>query len=1091
MATLENGNTVEGQNKTNGKITSTRESKPKVNSIRWMFGIVARLLIWYTILTPFIYCPSDLSELGKDSSRICKPYLITRSHLDPHISPIYQTYAAPYVDIAKPYYDTFNEKVYTPTAKFTKDNYAVYGAPRLEKARVYGSEQWELIAVPRLHLARDTVTDLYNTSIEPHKRNVVSIITPYYATARERAYHLHEAYILPSYVQTKPIVSKAYVSGHDVLASTVFPYVQKVWILVMNFMDTAVLPRVTGLYSQNVEPQLIRISEKLASYREGRKLRAAVDEVDNSVEASSSTTVTSATSGQISDSKGSSVTEADPTTTPLSPEEQKEQAKEKISTDLKTWQEKFSVAADKGSDDLKERIQEIVGSQLESGAITYGESLVLALEKTANEELHNLKTKTNEIVEELSEACTVQEEENAHGKLLDAVRSSGIAIRDKAHSLREWYNNFDSELLRRASAASDSTLDVLDNIRNLGLQEIGMRWAWMDGVTYKDWAKYHALKKQFAEWRKEVRDVGMEHEALKNARSTGSDVLSHGMSIAEGVARELSRLKEIGKWKIEARDSSEDFTDRTSDASSVREEKGIPSCTVAETQSSETAAAENAEQPADTGFDDESIDTDQEEPDDHQGERIPDSSSIWGGAAAESMTNQDSTDLAEEQLETASEPAGSIITSSDSAATSTSGILEHITSIASSRLQEGLSLASAELSNAKATLSASADPSHQQILMDAQRRYYEALGMAHDRYSIFLDSASEAVFATATSQETAPTEDANLPKFEDLVSEAQAEFSTVSSLASASSNAVVVSVNSAISSMDEEDAQSIVSDVSSRYNAAVSAASASLTSALSAASVMSESASAEATATLGSGDSQDWRVLVSKASELVYSTPTSSEQAAPQESTKQADVDSDITHDSEEPNETETEANAEPTIDTASDATESTSSASPEVETSTEALPAVETLLNAVSEAVDAIVDSAQEHEVQASDDRNAVEAEIEDAKSKLEAVGSAAQTVISSAIYEPVDSTGATPDSEESSVLEQQKESALESAQSQVEEFIEKAEARLDEQSTEQSTETPASSEAVSSATTTDEEPTSDTSVASTEAESTARDEL
>lgn len=108
----------------------------------------------------------------------------------------------------------------------------------------------------------------------------MSVITPYYTIAQERANHLHQSYILPSYLQTKPFVSKAYVYGHEVLAETIFPYIQRVWSLAMTFMDTTILPRVTGLYSQNVEPQLIRIGQKLASYREGRKLRAVVDEVD-------------------------------------------------------------------------------------------------------------------------------------------------------------------------------------------------------------------------------------------------------------------------------------------------------------------------------------------------------------------------------------------------------------------------------------------------------------------------------------------------------------------------------------------------------------------------------------------------------------------------------------------------------------------------------------------------------------------------------------------------------------------------------------------------------------------------------------------
>ena len=60
----------------------------------------------------------------------------------------------------------------------------------------------------------------------------------------------------------------------------------------------------------------------------------------------------------------------------------------------------------------------------------------------------------------------------------------------------------DGQQLRPAS-----TLEVLDGIRDLGLQEIGMRWAWMEGVTYKHWAKYHDLKRQvrFLETRGQLR----------------------------------------------------------------------------------------------------------------------------------------------------------------------------------------------------------------------------------------------------------------------------------------------------------------------------------------------------------------------------------------------------------------------------------------------------------------------------------------------------------------------------------------------------------------------------------------------------------
>lgn len=436
-----------------------------------------------------------------------------------------------------------------------------------------------------------------------------------------------------------------------------------------------------------------------------------------------------------------------------------------------------------------------------------------------------------------------------------------------------------------------------------------------------------------------------------------------------------------------------------------------------------------------------------------------------------------------------SAPAENSITTSASITASTHGALEHISSVASSRLQEGLSLASAEFSNAKAAVSASAEPGNHQVLLDAQRRYYEALGMAHDRYSVFMESASEAVFATTTHQggeSPAPTEEAKLPKYEDLTSAAKSEFLTVSSLASASSNAVVSSVSSAISSLGEEDAHSIINDVSSRYSAALSAASASLTSALSAASAVSDSAS-EVTSSMESDNTQNWEALVSKASQSVYGMPTAYEPIMDAEETAEASApESEAKEDSKESDEAEITTSSESESQDASTSTSVTSttgsSVSPGVDASAETLPAVETVLGSVSEVVDSIVDSAKAHgSVRSDDDRAEEPEETEDATSKIEDAVSSAQNSISSVIFEEETARGSAPDAAESSVISNQKESALESAQSQLDEIVEKAESRL---------ESPDSSEELSSATSSGDEFTKDTTVASAQT-GTARDEL
>lgn len=263
------------------------------------------------------------------------------------------------------------------------------------------------------------------------------------------------------------------------------------------------------------------------------------------------TTVTSTSTPQAS---------AQPT---LTPTEQAQQVREKIDSDLERWQGKFALAADKGIEDLEERIGEIVSALVTSSANSHGQSLSTALQLVSAEQISSIKQRINELADSMPEEDAPDIEESTKDLLIRDIRTSAISVRDRAHALREWSISFEDELVRRVTAAVNSTLDVLDSIRDLGLQEIGMRWAWMDGVTYKDWAKYHALKAQLEEWRNEIRNVGMNHKSVSDARAVASDILDQGMHEAEQAAREIVRLKDVGIWKIAAREVSDDFETRT------------------------------------------------------------------------------------------------------------------------------------------------------------------------------------------------------------------------------------------------------------------------------------------------------------------------------------------------------------------------------------------------------------------------------------------------------------------------------------------------------------------------------------------------
>lgn len=239
-----------------------------------------------------------------------------------------------------------------------------------------------------------------------------------------------------------------------------------------------------------------------------------------------------------------------------------EQTREKIASDLKNWQEKFAKAADKGTEDLEERVKKITDRQIEKQAQAVGEALIIQLEEASTSELNKFQSTVTKLVKALPENPHEKELAGAEEKLSQATREAGLVIREKAQALRIWKEKYDEKTDSLVSAASTSTLDVLDNIRDLGLQEIGMRWAWMDGVTYKDWSKYHEVKKTFDEWTKEVEAVAKTNPGITKAKEAGNDVEARGMAVAEATAKELTRLKEVGKWKIQAVDSSDDFSTR-------------------------------------------------------------------------------------------------------------------------------------------------------------------------------------------------------------------------------------------------------------------------------------------------------------------------------------------------------------------------------------------------------------------------------------------------------------------------------------------------------------------------------------------------
>lgn len=236
-----------------------------------------RLVTWYLIITTAFRCPSSLTQIDASSPRVCTPYLQARSYAAPYLDPYYHTYVAPQVDKVKPYVDRY----YTPAAAFTKDKYATYGAHRVEHARKIAEANWEKTARPQLQNAQAKAKAQYDLYLGPHVQKASQIAAPYYDQTKARVDEIYHRSVVPAYEASLPYLRKGYAQGNYAVVNIVFPHVRSAKDATWAFLLRTVWPQLRVLYGDNVEPQLVRISERLGRYRDQQKVESAVDAVDS------------------------------------------------------------------------------------------------------------------------------------------------------------------------------------------------------------------------------------------------------------------------------------------------------------------------------------------------------------------------------------------------------------------------------------------------------------------------------------------------------------------------------------------------------------------------------------------------------------------------------------------------------------------------------------------------------------------------------------------------------------------------------------------------------------------------------------------
>jgi hypothetical protein len=141
-------------------------------------------------------------------------------------------------------------------------------------------KEWQNTVKPQLEVTTKKAWDQYNASLAPHVSKAITAFAPYYELARDNLLLTYYSHLVPAYTLSVPYVERTYGHGRDFAVHIGIPYVQGIWGNIMAFIDRILWPKVRVLYGENVEPQLVRIGERLGRYRDRKGVRTAADQVD-------------------------------------------------------------------------------------------------------------------------------------------------------------------------------------------------------------------------------------------------------------------------------------------------------------------------------------------------------------------------------------------------------------------------------------------------------------------------------------------------------------------------------------------------------------------------------------------------------------------------------------------------------------------------------------------------------------------------------------------------------------------------------------------------------------------------------------------
>ncbi|KAG5364641.1 hypothetical protein CKK34_3456 [Yarrowia sp. E02] len=226
--------------------------------------LALRALFWYAVFLLYWKCPYG-TPLDTESPTLCGPLHCGIQRIEPVVKPYYDTYAEPYVMLARPYYtktkELNNNYVVPAGQRAGRAGLAVYNrflAPHVDTVYTKGEELYESHA--REH--HEVLTQHYNRAMQ--------LANQQYEKARIVALTVYMDHVQPVLVKLEPHYDRAVRNVHSHVCPRVKAYSYQLYYHAESLVGrtyAVVSPKIQEIWDKNVEPQLVKIRERVSLYR--------------------------------------------------------------------------------------------------------------------------------------------------------------------------------------------------------------------------------------------------------------------------------------------------------------------------------------------------------------------------------------------------------------------------------------------------------------------------------------------------------------------------------------------------------------------------------------------------------------------------------------------------------------------------------------------------------------------------------------------------------------------------------------------------------------------------------------------------------